>query len=388
MKYCELLLEKNYSAGLEKSIRKKIKLRNYRLYYPIKTDVFGGDQIYEMLCVIQYIKKTYGQKIPITFILGEVEFYDKLVYIILESIVYYMFKNEKHDMNLESRVKHSIYTEGIRYSPLKFIKYKEEYQRKFKSDIGLTHFRRLISSQEQKKEEYLSDLMQQIYCFLWNNGVSADTSDQLAEVLVELVGNAGEHGKSDCLLDVDITQTAYTREEVDGSYYGMNAVVLNYSPTLFFDRLRQKLDEQINPSERYTYVLNAKKYHLQNLTENYFEDDFYTVSSFQHKISGDIDKNSVGGTGLTGLLQSLEEQSNTHLCYMLSGNRIFFFEKEFMGYNQDKFIGFNRQQNYLTEVPEKELFMTIETFLPGVAYNLNYAIKKEWENEQSKFGVR
>ena len=341
-----------------------------------------------MLCVIQYIKKTYGQKIPITFILGEVEFYDKLVYIILESIVYYMFKNEKHDMNLESRVKHSIYTEGIRYSPLKFIKYKEEYQRKFKSDIGLTHFRRLISSREQKKEEYLSDLMQQIYCFLWNNGVSADTSDQLAEVLVELVGNAGEHGKSDCLLDVDITQTAYTREEVDGSYYGMNAVVLNYSPTLFFDRLRQKLDEQINPSERYTYVLNAKKYHLQNLTENYFEDDFYTVSSFQHKISGDIDKNSVGGTGLTGLLQSLEEQSNTHLCYMLSGNRIFFFEKEFMGYNQDKFIGFNRQQNYLTEVPEKELFMTIETFLPGVAYNLNYAIKKEWENEQSKFGVR
>lgn len=59
-----------------------------------------------------------------------------------------------------------------------------------------------------------------------------------------------------------------------------------------------------------------------------------------------------------------------------------------MGYNQDKFIGFNRQQNYLTEVPEKELFMTIETFLPGVAYNLNYAIKKEWENEQSKFVVR
>ena len=84
----------------------------------------------------------------------------------------------------------------------------------------------------------------------------------------------------------------------------------------------------------------------------------------------------------------MEEQSNTHLCYMLSGNRIFFFEKEFRGYNQDKFIGFNRQQNYLTEVPEKELFMTIETFLPGVAYNLNYAIKKEWENEQSKFGVR
>ncbi len=84
----------------------------------------------------------------------------------------------------------------------------------------------------------------------------------------------------------------------------------------------------------------------------------------------------------------MEEQSNTHLCYMLSGNRIFFFEKEFMGYNQDKFIGFNRQQNYLTEVPKKELFMTIETFLPGVAYNLNYAIKKEWENEQSKFGVR
>lgn len=387
MKYCELMLEQNYSVSLEKKIRNKIKFHNYRLYYPIQTDVFGGDQLYEILCVVQYIKKTYRQKIPITFMLGEFEFYDKLVYVILESIIYYLFKTEKHDIKLNSKIKHSIYTEGIMYSPLKFMESKEEYQQKFKSDLGMNHYRKLISSEEQKKEEYLSDLMQQIYCFLYNNGMSADISDQLAEVLTELVGNACEHGKSDCLLDVDITQTAYTREEVEGSYYGMNAVVLNYSPTLFFERLKRKLEEQENLSERYQYVLSAEKFHLQHLTENYFEDDFYTVSSFQHKISGDIGKNSVGGTGLTGLLQSLEEQSNTHLCYMLSGNRIFFFEKDFMGYNQDKFIGFNRQQNYLTEIPDKELFMTIQTFLPGVAYNLNYAIKKEWENEQSQFGV-
>lgn len=387
MKYCELLLQKNYSVNLEKEIAKKIKLKNYRLYYPIYTDVFNGDHIYEILCVVQYVRKKYRQKIPITFMLGEFEFYDKLVYIILESIIYYMFKTEKHDMKLNYKIRHSIYTEGIMYSPLSFMGSKSEYQRKFKGDIGMNHFRKLISSEEQKKEEYLSDLMQQIYCFLSNNGISADISDQLAEVLIELVGNACEHGKSDCLLDVDITQTAYTREEVEGNYHGMNAVVLNYSPTLFFERLKQKLDEKPDLSERYEYVLDAKGYHLQNLTENYFENDFYTVSSFQHKISGDIEKNSVGGTGLTGLLQSLEEQSNTHLCYMLSGNRIFFFEKDFMGYNQDRFIGFNRQQNYLTEVPDQRLFMTIETFLPGVAYNLNYAIKKEWENEQSKFGV-
>lgn len=378
MKYCELLLEKNYSANLEKKIGKKITFRNNRLYYPIQTDIFNGDHIYEILCVMQYIKKKYRQKIPITFMLGEFKFYDKLVYVILESIIYYMLKIEKHDIKINSKIRHSIYTEGVMYSPLNFMESKNEYQRKFKSDIGMNHFRRLISSEEQKKEEYLSDLMQQLYCFLNNNGIATDISDQLAEVLVELVGNACEHGKSDCLLDVDITQSAYTRDEVEGNYYGMNAVVLNYSPTLFYERLKKKLEESVNLFKRYKYVLNAKNYHLQNLTENYFEDDFYTVSSFQHKISGDIGKNSVGGTGLTGLLQSLEEQSNTHLCYMLSGNRIFFFEKDFMGYNQDRFIGFNRQQNYLTEIPDEELFMTIRTFLPGVAYNLNYAVKKEW----------
>ncbi len=81
--------------------------------------------------------------------------------------------------------------------------------------------------------------------------------------------------------------------------------------------------------------------------------------------------------GLTCLLQSLESQADTHLCYMLTGNRVFFFEKDCMNYDDNKLIGFNKEGRYLDSLPDVELFQTINTFFPGVAYNLNYAFKKE-----------
>lgn len=379
MECCKLLFDKNPGLELQSIIKKKIQIKNKRVIYRIRSKIFGGDQIYEILAVMNYIHAHYRQKIPITFDLGFFEFYDKLVYVILESIIYYLYKDERYDIDFCGKANDSIYTEGIQYSPMNFVKSTDEYIKKFVNDLSMRHFRRLIPNEDQRDEKYLSDLMQQIFCFLCNNGIGEEICEQLTEVLVELVGNAGEHGNSECLLDVDITQSTYKKSEKDNDiFYGMNAAVLNYSSMLFYEPLKKKLCSEIELPKRYDYVLIAKDYHLKNLTENYFENDFYTVSSFQHKISGNIKKNDVGGTGLTSLLQSLEEQSDTHLCYMLSANRILFFEKNLMHYDQDKLVGFNINKNYLTEIPDEKLFQSISTFLPGVAYNLNYVIKKEW----------
>ena len=80
---------------------------------------------------------------------------------------------------------------------------------------------------------------------------------------------------------------------------------------------------------------------------------------------------------MTSLLRSLEEDSDTHLCYMLIGRRILFFEKEHMLYDNDEYVGFNKSKNFFSDIPDKSVFDTINTFFPGVAYNLNYAVKKE-----------
>lgn len=380
MQYCNLVFQKNETNELDLKIKKKIKFQGKRIVYTLYSSIFTGDHIYEIIAVINYVKRVYKQKIPITFDLGTFEFYDKLVYIILETICYYMINVENYDLTLSLNAKHTIWSEGIRYSPLLSIKNRYEFNKNFQQNIYMQHFRQLVPSEEQREKQYLSKLMQDVQCFLRNNGIEEASCEQLAEVIVELVGNAGEHERSECLLDLDVTQTQYFKKEVenDATYYGLNVVVMNYSPTLFHEPLKKKLETIKGLNNRYQFVQEAEQYHLSNLTNNYFIDDFYTISSFQHKISGNQEKNDIGGTGLTRLLHSLEEKADSHLCYMLSGNRVFFFEKEFMLYDENNLIGFNANRNFISEIPEESLWMTIKTFIPGVAYNLNFAIKKEW----------
>ncbi len=381
MKYCELMFSRNAADSQnDKRIKNRLKFKNGRFYYRIQTDIFSGDHIYEIINVMNYIWRIYNQKIPITFELGSFEFYDKLVYIILESLCYYLLKEKGQSIEIRFHAKHTIWSEGIQYSPLRYIRDKNMFIRKYNSDLSMYHFRRLVPRKEDRNEKYLSKLMQDISCFLQNNAIDEETCEQLSEALVELVGNAGEHGDAESIIDIDITATDYGKksDNEDILYYGMNAVVLNYSPVLFHEPLMKKLKNDDIISERYGLVKKAQKYHMSHLQENYAEEDFYTVSSFQHKISGSTEKNELGGTGLTCLLQSLEENSDTHLCYMLSGNRILFFEKDFMFYDKNNFVGFNESRNYLTDIPDVRLLSTIRTHVPGVAYNLNYAIKKEW----------
>ena len=77
MQYCELMFSKNTTNGqFDGRIKSRLSFRDKRLYYKISAELFTGDQIYEMLEVMNYIWRTYNQKIPITFDLGEFEFYD------------------------------------------------------------------------------------------------------------------------------------------------------------------------------------------------------------------------------------------------------------------------------------------------------------------------
>ncbi len=379
MKNCKLLFEMNYTEKFNRKIKKKIKFINKHMVYTMNINgTFSGDHIFEIISVVNYIRKAYRQKIPIVIFLGEFEFYDKLVYIILESIVYYLNVIDGHKIDVRFKAKHTIWTEGIRYSSLVN---QSMLLNRYKYDLNMYHFRKLIPERNGRKDEYLSNLLQDIYGFLYNNGIEDVTCEKLSEVIIELVGNAGEHGDSECLLDIDITQSEYGKRDEEGIFYGVNVVILNCSSTLFFEPLKEKLSSDIKLSERYNDVLRAREYHFAHLNDNYKEDDFYTISSFQHKISGSRLKDQLGGTGLTSLLRSLEEDSDTHLCYMLSGRRILFFEKEHMMYDDNEYVGFNKNKDFFSDIPDTNVFDTINTFWPGVAYNLNYAVKKETNYE-------
>ena len=100
------------------------------------------------------------------------------------------------------------------------------------------------------------------------------------------------------------------------------------------------------------------------------------MTAFQHKISGR--ENSItGGTGLTKLIESLETRSETHICYVQSGKRVVIFKPEYLSYNDDGWLGFNENNDYLTTAPQENLFSGNHYLLPGTAFNLNFVMKRE-----------
>ena len=372
------LFERNRIEKNDKQIRKKIRWVSGILFYKIQTKIFTERHIYEMIQVLNFIWKVYpDQKIPVVIDLGKTVFSEKLIYVLLENICYYMLYVRKQKIEILFSVEHTIWIEGIKFSPLRLLSDTRMYRKKYIDDIYMQHFRRVVPALPQlNKDEYLSRLMEDICYFLKNNGVDEKSKNELAEVLIELVGNALEHGRRECLLDVDISRL-YQKDGDDASYYGLNAVVLDYSDILFFQPLKEKMQLYKNLPERYRFVSKAQEYHLQHLTDDYLEEDFYTVSSFQHQISGDARKKEAGGRGLTQLVYSLQERADNHFCYIWSGNRMMRFEHDYMYYDDNKLIGFNQEKNYLSGVPDTNLFRTTMTFFPGTAYNLNFAIRKE-----------
>ena len=133
---------------------------------------------------------------------------------------------------------------------------------------------------------------QKIYMFLSKLGIETDTIDKLCESIIEIVGNSIEHGRSDCLIDIDVTEEKYKKrnDTEDSFYYGINVVVLDFSEVPFNKKIKTKLANTALLNERYIKVNEAKQNHSKYFNNDYTEDDFYTIASFQHKISGSIDK--------------------------------------------------------------------------------------------------
>lgn len=380
MKNIKLLFEKNSINAFDGHIKKYLHFDGKRKqwYYNLSVNkYFCGDHIYEILHVINYCMRKYGgAKFPIVIKCGRFEFYDKLVYVILECICYYMLVERRQKIVLLFDAHHTIWSEGIMFSPLRYLRSQNDFINHFSGDLDGRHYRKIVPQIADDKSD-LSKLMQDISCFLVNNGVSENSSDDLAEVLTELVGNSREHAHTDTLIDIDLTNTTYSKEGDENVYYGMNTAILNFSNELFYAPLKYKMEKKLELTDKYKLVKTAYNYHKDFFNVEYEEKDFYSISSFQDKISGSIIK-EMGGRGLTTLITALEEKADTHLCYMLSGNTILFLINEMLGSDDNHFVGFNKDSNYLTGIPDPEVIQKIPTFFPGTAYNLSFVIRKEW----------
>lgn len=374
---------------------KKVSFRNSKygktIYYYHPSEFFAIEDFNQVIPFFETIRNNNIYKnLPIFINLGNIQFEDKLTFVILECLIEYLIKND-YMVFLNYRYKPMIHLGGLATSPLKILNtagfngkvtIKNKYLQKFQLGLSRTHFRKIIAFEKWNNDHSItSNLMQDIDSFFMCYNISKDYRASISEVVVELAENALEHSNSDCLIDLDITDRyskTIGQKRIEGAFHGINIVVINFSKTLLGDNLQNKISEiDLNDpnSARYAYVYNAEKNHSKLYDDNYNKNDFYTIASFQHKISSRKDNINTGGTGLSKLLKSIEEKSDAYNCYVINGNSVLWFKHEYINTEQNEWIGFNDDNDFLNEIPSQNCFEKSSFYFPGTAYNLNFVLK-------------
>ena len=377
------LLVQNNKTKAQGKIKMRRQMRDY--FYSSSCGQIDLFEIGRVISFIETVRKQHAlHLIPIRINLGNRAFADKLSYILYESLLHYLIEKERCPIETVFNCPHNIFNEGIKHSCLVYSGIDRSGRRlfieKYPKDTAKTHFRRIVKKEDG--DDYLSLVAQDIDSFLKHTGITEECRDYVRKVAEELIDNALDHGDSECLFDMDITKEYFKQDKVveEESYVGVNIVVMNYSSILLGDLLRGKMESLVltdNPVyERYQKISEAYEYHSKFLNNDYTEDDFYCIASFQHKISGRM-RSVTGGTGLTKLIEALENKSDSYYCYCITGTRMLRFFKDCLNHSADDWVGFNSEDNFLTALPDKKCLGEIPFFFPGTAYNLNFVLKKE-----------
>lgn len=355
---------------------------NGRPFYEIriKDKELSGVSIHRIIKYVNYYLKKYAAiKLPVLLHFeDEVVIKDKLTYVVLECICYYLINNRNIEVHICWNPKRHIITEGVYSSPLLLLAEGSKgnvikFKKKFLSDGFRRHFRKVV----EKSNANLCASFQEVDTFFKMFDSCDMVKEEIIEAVAELVGNAFEHGGSDCLIDIDVTDRYKTDDRENGKeVYSVNIVVLNFSKKLIGDELKERVSNGEMTGNRNKQLMDVLDYHKTNFfDEKYTEEDFFNISVFQDRISG-VDKGNSGGKGLTLLIKSLQQRSYENHCYMLSGNRTVFFDKDYLGYNDDNWIGFNKENDFYKRKPDDSVFAECETFFPGTAYNLDFILMK------------
>lgn len=380
MQKISLLLQKNAILP-----HWKVRIVDKCFMYQEPTRIIDADSLRNIIRFFNTILSKYPNvKLPIVLNLGQVGFMDKLSYVILECLCYDMITSYGYKVIINFRPDAQIHTAGIASSPLFLLTSRKEehiakFISKFKFEIYGNHYRRFLTPEDFTKQELLCNIMDEVAWFQGAFEVDHACREDISEVIVELVGNAKEHGEANCLIDFDIVP-ATKSSDITQKYFGINIAIVNFSNNLLGTALKEKILKSDTLEERYSDVNRAFVFHSHNFEENYTEEDFFNIATFQHKISGRNGNVYTGGTGLTKLIESLESRSEAHMCYVTSGERSISFKQEYLKYNVAGWLGFNESNDFIASTPDKKIFSKNRFCMPGTAYNLNFIMKRENEN--------
>lgn len=329
---------------------------------------------------VYFLKTIYkSKKLPILFNLGNVKLTDKFVYSLFEIICYDLIKCGYKVKVKYNIIEKPIISEGIDYIPLNLLTVENpdynKFIKKFNAEIYRNHFRFFAKQNDKKKNLLPTKIMSDLSIFLNNLINNEKYCQKISEVVSELVDNTLEHTKSDCLVDVDVALNYGHKKKVGNIYDGINVCVIDLSGRKLGSDIKDFFNDNVN-NVWYNKLRKAYNYHSKHWSAKYSEDDFFMLSAFQNNISSRRKDYHSGGTGLTTLITTLENDAENYLCYVINNNRLFKFSSDCLNRNDDLWVGFNKENDFINHIPQLNNFENANIILPGTAYNLVFVINR------------
>lgn len=376
---CSKLIEQNYNPRRRASV--KYSREDGAVIY-LKCVNFDGPQFRNLLSDICYVIRVYGKACK-KIVIAMPKFYptDKMVYILLESVIYTLIFIYGYEVDfLVEEYKYNINSAGLMDSALfRMVKdglNRDVFEKEFYSNLAKNHFRKIVKNNED--DTAVSLLVTEIKTFMYRFHAKEDFDKEFAYMVGELVDNAFGHVQTECLVDIDISTCdfEYLDDDSGKKYYAVNLCIMNLGDKCIYDDIRSKiLDRQYADSERYDMVQAAYEKHCQFFNRSYNDEKFFMISSFQDEISGRPNETTTGGTGLPELVRNLEEYASDDYCYVISGHEILLFKKNYLNYTSHGWIGFNKENDFVNQKPDGEVFLKSETYVPGTGYNFMLAFE-------------
>ena len=340
----------------------------------IKEQHFSIKSVYKIIEHIKWISQNV-KSANIKILINSESIVDQVVILIFESVIYYTLKvlqiNIRYRFELDKNtIGYMFYKNSLLYKYNNCKIEKAKYIRDYEKNciIYKNHYRKRCIPSEDKK--ILSITMDEVASFFKNLYVEEEYSDDLSEVIIEIIGNAVEHSGSSCICNINVLSCV--KEKI------IDIAIVDYSKIYFGTGIENylKSEEKYLYNERNKIVLDAYSIHKEFFSDKYNSNDFFMLSAFQKNVSSRKDSPNSGGTGLTTLIKALIDKSIANFCYACSGETVLLFKKDFLELTQDGLIGFNEKNDYINEIPSSKIIARNLYNINVNAYNLQFIFKE------------
>lgn len=323
---------------------------------------------------------------------------DLATIVVFEYMVYYLLKSTECKVCITIMPDNLMYaknflTNSITYNFIKdnrnFKIKRKNFIKDFESEVPMINFHRYrkLLKNNNIKNETINKTSSDVYSFLKSILSDEEYIEDCVEAIGELCSNALEHTEYDCILTIECGIGLNKKNEERNI---LSIVVSNVSENLFFYKLR---DFHKNGYKNFNVINQALVNHrlffgkpleiVQDIDKiKYDEEYFYIVSAFQNGVSTRMNQEGTGGTGLLKLVYNILGKTENSFCYILTGNKVLFFIENLMNPVEDKFVGFNKNNDYLNSIPDAESLGTSAMTFGGTIFSLNLITDTEVEKNE------